>query len=302
MKRYYYFAFTIVLGFLIAGSLSAQKKRYVDFLEIGEKIVEGNYQSVFTKHPDGRFIYRRFFPEKMLLTDVVDYADAGMATTEGRRLRWFDNGHRSVESTYRGGFLHGVYREYSFESDSLAVEGNYVDGEKEGEWRSYHTSGELWKEEFYEYGLREGAYFRYDTLGVITESGVMAADTVQILSVGEAPEPDMVEKLPEFSGCETIADAKKRKSCADKKMLHYVYGNIKYPPRARNRGVEGMALVVFFVEKDGTVSNIRVLHGLNEDISKEVERIISGMPVWHPGYQEGKAVRVKFNFPVKFKL
>jgi TonB family protein len=302
MKRSYYTAISFFLVFLISGSLSAQKKRYIDFLEEGEKIINGNYQYVITKHPDGRFIYRCFFPEKMLLIDVIDYADEKMTTTEGRRLRWFDNGHRSVESTYRGGFLHGAYREYSFETDSLMVEGNYFNGEKIGAWRSYHTSGALSKEEFYEDGLREGAYMYYDTLGAITESGVMAADTVQILSVGKMPVMGLIERMPQFPGCETIEDAKERKRCADREMLEYVYGNIKYPSRARNRGVEGMAMADFVVEKDGRVTNVRVLHGLNEDISKEVERIMKGMPVWHPGYEQGKPVRVKFNLPVKFKL
>jgi outer membrane biosynthesis protein TonB len=66
--------------------------------------------------------------------------------------------------------------------------------------------------------------------------------------------------------------------------------------------VEGRALVGFVIEKDGKVGNIEVKHGLNLDISREVERLVGSMPDWHPGYRKGEPVRVQFNLPVTFKL
>ena len=86
-------------------------------------------------------------------------------------------------------------------------------------------------------------------------------------------------------------------------MLRYVAENIKYPVIAQENGVQGRVVCQFVVEKDGKPSNIKVVRSSGDDsLDKEAVRVISSMPKWKPGMQQGKPVRVTFTLPVAFRL
>lgn len=116
----------------------------------------------------------------------------------------------------------------------------------------------------------------------------------------------VVEEMPRFPGCEGLADIPKKKACADKKMLEFIYRNLKYPEKARRKKVEGMCIVSFIVEKDGSLSNIQVTRDIGAGCGGEVLRVVRLMnkmdEKWIPGRQYGAPVRVQFNLPVKFAL
>ncbi|MEO1261498.1 MAG: M56 family metallopeptidase [Bacteroidota bacterium] len=112
----------------------------------------------------------------------------------------------------------------------------------------------------------------------------------------------VVEEMPLFKGCEGIEDLATRKKCADETMLQYIYANIKYPKEARKKGIEGMSVVKFIIEKDGSISNAEIIRAIGAGCDEEVIRVVNTMPNWTPGKQRGKAVRVQFNLPVRFKL
>jgi periplasmic protein TonB len=78
--------------------------------------------------------------------------------------------------------------------------------------------------------------------------------------------------------------------------------NIEFPETAARVGIEGTVYVYFVVEKDGSVSNIKTLRGINDDCNEEAERVIGLLPKWKPGNQQGKTVRVSYTIPVSFKL
>ncbi len=80
----------------------------------------------------------------------------------------------------------------------------------------------------------------------------------------------------------------------------YAQGNVNYPDKARNEGVEGKVLVEFVVEMDGSVSNVNVIRGLSIECDAEATRLINGLPKFTPGVLKGKAVRVKVILPVSF--
>lgn len=114
---------------------------------------------------------------------------------------------------------------------------------------------------------------------------------------------DIVQEMPRFSGCEEISGtSSEKKQCAEKKLMQYIYGKIKYPTIARENGIEGLVVVSFVVEKDGSISGAQVLRDIGGGCGAEALRVISSMPDWTPGYQRTKPVRVKFNMPVKFQL
>lgn len=99
----------------------------------------------------------------------------------------------------------------------------------------------------------------------------------------------VVEVQPAFSG-------------GDEARILYLQNNIQYPLEARKAGIQGIVYVTFVVEKDGTITGIKILKGIGGGCDEEVVRLISHMPKWSPGMQKGKPVRVQFNMPIRFTL
>ena len=117
----------------------------------------------------------------------------------------------------------------------------------------------------------------------------------------------IVEQKPRFPGCEDISGSKAEKEqCANKKMLEFLYGNIKYPAIAKENGIEGQAVIQFVVEKDGSITDTKIVRDVSGGCGAEALRVVNMMnnmgQRWTPGKQRGKAVRVQYNLPVKFRL
>ena len=85
-------------------------------------------------------------------------------------------------------------------------------------------------------------------------------------------------------------------------MMKSIAGNIKYPEAAIDKNIEGRVFVSFVIEKDGSVSNVKVLRGIGGGCDEEAARVISSMPKWKPGKQKGEFVRVSYQIPIMFKL
>ena len=100
---------------------------------------------------------------------------------------------------------------------------------------------------------------------------------------------DVVEKMPEFPG--GMAE-----------LMKYLSSNIKYPVEAHKAGIQGRVVVSFVVNKDGTVKDAKIVRSVDKSIDAEALRVISAMPKWLPGYQNGKAVKVRYTVPVTFRL
>ncbi len=125
-----------------------------------------------------------------------------------------------------------------------------------------------------------------------------------LLPVEEAPPPAVVEEIPEEKPEEVfkVVEQKPEYPDGEAAMLKFIYENIKYPPIARENGVEGTVYVKFIVEKDGSVSNVEVVRDIGAGCGEESMRVVKKFPRWNPGKQRGRPVRVFFNLPVKFKL
>ena len=102
--------------------------------------------------------------------------------------------------------------------------------------------------------------------------------------------------------CEGLSDYESLKKCGERVLTLHLYKSLKYPAIARENELEGMALLQFTINKDGTVEDIEAMRGLCKEIEAECIRVIESMPEWMPGKHEGKAVRVRFTLPVIFKL
>lgn len=152
----------------------------------------------------------------------------------------------------------------------------------------------------------------------ISEATPVEAPPVQVTAPPVEPPPAIVqiddeddifrvvEEMPRFPGCEDEKTTEDKKKCADKKMLEFIYKNIKYPAIARENGVEGTVVVTFVVEKDGAVTDIKVLREIGAQCGQEAARVVNLMNLegikWLPGKQRSRPVRVQFNLPVRFSL
>ena len=109
---------------------------------------------------------------------------------------------------------------------------------------------------------------------------------------------DTYEKSPVFPGCENAAN---KKDCFQEKMQDHIRRNFRYPEIAQEMGVQGRVSVIFVIQKDGSIGNIR-MRGPDKNLEKEAMRIIQKLPKMTPGKQRGRAVKVPFSIPITFKL
>ena len=103
----------------------------------------------------------------------------------------------------------------------------------------------------------------------------------------EVFDKDNFEVMPEFPGGEG-------------KLLQFIAENIHLPKCVIAAQVKGRSIIEFVVEKDGTVSDFKVVRSLNKECDEEAVRVLKTMPKWKPGMERGKPIRVKYTVPVKF--
>ena len=122
----------------------------------------------------------------------------------------------------------------------------------------------------------------------------------EVLKIKEAvaqPEPkpevekvfDVVEQMPSVPGGPSA-------------LMEWLSNNVKYPVVAQENGVQGRVVVSFVVERDGSITDVKVVRGVDPSLDREASRVVRAMPRWIPGKQNGSAVRVKYNVPVAFRL
>lgn len=127
------------------------------------------------------------------------------------------------------------------------------------------------------------------------EEKIVAAETENVSSAvattsqGEDEVYMSVEKNPEFPGGVNA-------------MMDYLRGNLKYPESAKKNKQEGRVFIGFVVEKDGSVTNVKVLRGVCEELDNEAVRVVKSMPTWIAGRDKGEPVRVQYTLPIVFKL
>jgi len=105
----------------------------------------------------------------------------------------------------------------------------------------------------------------------------------------DEPAFDVVEEMPQFPGGAPA-------------LLEFLSKNIRYPKEAFESNVQGRVLATFVVEKDGSISETKVVKAVDPMLDEEAIRVLNSMPNWTPGKQSGKAVRVKYTVPINFRL
>ena len=100
----------------------------------------------------------------------------------------------------------------------------------------------------------------------------------------------VVEDMPTFQGQEKDA------------FRVYIQQNLKYPPIAQENNISGRVYVSFVVDRDGSITNVQVVRGVDPSLDKEAVRVVKSSPKWSPGKQIVRSVLVSFTFPIVFQL
>ena len=147
--------------------------------------------------------------------------------------------------------------------------GKYVNGFKNGTWKSTNLNKDDKFEDTYENGkFIEGKTIKADGT-IITYNDL--------------------EKLPEFKG-------------GIEAFGKFLNKNLRYPPNARKNKIQGRVFINFVVESDGSLTGLKVLEGVEDELDKEALRVISLLTQWIPGLQRGIPVRVSYIVPIFFQL
>ncbi len=123
----------------------------------------------------------------------------------------------------------------------------------------------------------------------VGEAIVVANEPVADLSQQGDPVLEVVDVMPAFPG-------------GEQELFKFLSTNVKYPTEAQQKGIQGRVILSYVVEKDGSLTQIKVVRGVDPLLDAESVRVISIMPKWVPGKDKGKVVRVKYTLPVVFRL
>lgn len=118
------------------------------------------------------------------------------------------------------------------------------------------------------------------------------SDEDEIIEIEEEDDEEffmVVENMPEFPG-------------GDLGLMKYIQKNVKYPPIAKEYNITGKVYVSFIVDKSGSVTNVKIVRGVDKSLDAEALRVVKSLPKYKPGKQRGKAVRVMFTIPINFTL
>ena len=116
-----------------------------------------------------------------------------------------------------------------------------------------------------------------------------SANNVQTVALQDTAVFEVVEVPPRFPGGEI-------------ELMKFISRNVKYPAEARDKHVQGRVILTFIVEKDGSISNVRVARPVDPSLNAEAIRVVQSMPKWEPAKHRGQAVRVRYTVPIQFRL
>jgi periplasmic protein TonB len=175
-------------------------------------------------------------------------------------------------------------------------EAHYVDYEKkkqDGKYMDWYKNGQLHTVIDFKDGMMHGQVLTFWENGQPKrndnyENGKFIDGTC-MTSAGEDTLHFDYEIMPEYPGG---IDA----------LMKFLSGEIKYPRQSRKDGITGRVIVGFIVNADGTISDVKIVRSISDELDQESLRVVKSMRPWAPGMQDGMPVRVQFNLPVGFYL
>ena len=273
---------------ILINSLHAQSKfagKFKSNLDPGSLVLDETYYTTFEKLSDSQLIRKIYFPETKQITHLITYNSIHQNEKHGPYKEWLDDGTLYVNGRYSHNVQSGLW----------LVDGKtgyYLNGEKDGLWENYNGFNELLSTEMYEHGKLNGWTFNYDSTGI-------KKDSVLYIK-GEYVLKDVIAK--DGKSIIKVSETKPQFKKGQVAFYEYLNSNIKYPNDAKKHGITGKAIMEFTIEKNGEVTDIKVIRGLCNSITGVCYELFKTMPDWSPGMQNGIPVRVQYSLPITFNL
>ena len=268
-----FFVMGLVL-FTIAGQKATAQVKYLSKSGIRQVAAEeAHFFEVTEENASGGGIKTRYYVADSSKASLYTYSDldGGEFKTgirQGPYYEWYESGAQKIQGHYANNRLDGEYRAY-YENGALKYKMYYKNGQSQDTLTAYYESGKIRRVEVYDGGkMTSGKIF--------SESGEEMEFFPMLL-------------MPMFPGGEQA-------------MLNYLSGNIKYPKQMRKARVQGLVVISFTVEKDGSLKDKEIVKSLHPDGDAEALRVIDNMPLWTPGLEEGKPVDVHYVLPVRYSI
>ena len=228
---------------------------------------EGSYDAFFS---NGQKMSTRNYENGELAGEATEYYPNGKlycTRTLGKDRTVLYNECRDStgkELTTKG---NGHWIGFNNDFKNIATEGQVIDGFAEGEWHGkVNDTVDVINE--YKKSLMVGGWNSY-------KSGKRVYF--------------MVEKIPEFPG-------------GVNGFYQFLSQNIVYPAAARKNGTQGRVIVSFICDKNGNLSDVKVVRGIGDGCDEEAQRVVKLSPPWKPGYQNGSPVNVAYSVPISYNL
>ena len=136
----------------------------------------------------------------------------------------------------------------------------------------------------------------------ITKDMVAKGDVVKVAFGANRSEKEESEGTPDSNKAYDAVDEMPQFPGGPSALFEFLSKNIQYPKEAEDANLQGRVIVSFVVEKDGSVSNAKVVRPIDPLLDAEALRVVNSMPKWIPGKQNGEAFRVKYTIPVTFRV
>ncbi len=226
------------------------------------------YRKVY-KNAQNSWVVNDFYADGQLQMQGY-YSNPKAKKKTGHFTYYYANGAKESEGEYVDGYKTGRWVSW-FPSNSLDSEGSYSRNKKIGPWVWYHKNGQISARERYDKDkMKEFEYF--DEAGV--KSNVSTA------------EANLVSEFP--GGIEGF--------------LSWMKTSMVYPEEARIKGISGIVYVNFIVEKDGSISNIKIENPTHALLDAEALRVIKSMPKWRAGKDHNRSLEIVKTAPIRFTL
>lgn len=211
---------------------------------------------------------------------------------DGISNSWFKNGQLKSQLTYTYGKQNGIESTW-YENGKLATEANYINGNIDGKSIGWYENGQLKSEFNYVNGHYNGAITTYWRNGQIKRKDQYLENKFQsgtcYDSIGNVIKHFELEEMPQYKGGEN-------------RMLNEIANNMRYPTNSRDAGIQGKVLIRFAVDKTGSISDLEVMEGINNELNYEAVRVISTLKKFKPGLYDGELAKVYYMVPISFTL
>ena len=272
----------------------AYKNKFSVKFDSNEHPIRYGYHYIVSTIPEG-YRVRVFHPDKKVLTEVKTYSTENLTLLHGPYQSYWDDGSIREQGIYQFGRKHGMWVD-SQPGRGKSSSGFYDTERKEGEWTQLDTNGLIESLYTWHDNHLHGKFYLYDSTGKKINEGIYQNDTI----VGELYKEPRITK-PYLKGCQSEMGIS-LDDCTAASLATTFKNNLKYPSIAKEKRIEGIAVIQWEVLPDGTVDHVRVPQALSDQIEKECRRVFKLTGKWVPASKDGQPIKYTMSLPIQFYL